>query len=207
MVTLLRANLPALAPEAGRWLGAAALGLDLADGRLARARHTETVFGHYADALADTAFWTWYARRHEPSRLLRAAALAAWAAPVVAVSSVSVAFELTGSALGVGAVVFVEIAPVLLFAPFAGAVVDRLPRVQVMIAADLLRAVLAAALIFVDDSVGAVYAIAFGLSVGSVLFIRPPTAHYPPSLRIARWSPRTAASGPRRCSARSPSPR
>jgi MFS family permease len=79
-------------------------------------------------------------------------------------------FELTGSALGVGAVVFVEIAPVLLLAPFAGTLVDRLPRLRVMTAADLLRAVLAATLIFVGGSVGAVYAIAFGLSVGTVLF-------------------------------------
>jgi phosphatidylglycerophosphate synthase len=90
-VTLLRANLPAFAPEAGRWLGAAALGLDLADGRLARAGRTETVFGQYADALADTAFWTWYAYRQEPSRLLRAAALATWAVPVLAVTTLSVA--------------------------------------------------------------------------------------------------------------------
>lgn len=91
VVTLLRANLPALAPDAGRWLGAAALCSDLADGRLARARHTETVFGRYADELADTAFYTWYACRQEPSRPLRAAALAAWAAPVVALTSASVA--------------------------------------------------------------------------------------------------------------------
>ncbi|MGI8692946.1 MAG: MFS transporter [Geodermatophilaceae bacterium] len=79
-------------------------------------------------------------------------------------------FDLTGSALGVSAVVFAEIAPVLLLAPFAGVLVDRLPRVAVMVVADLLRAVLAVSLIVVGDNVAAVYAIAFGLSVGSVFF-------------------------------------
>jgi hypothetical protein len=60
--------------------------------------------------------------------------------------------------------------PVLLLAPFAGTLVDRLPRVTVMVAADLLRAVLAIMLIFAAGNVAAVYAIAFGLSVGAVLF-------------------------------------
>ncbi|WP_298800952.1 MFS transporter [Pseudonocardia sp. 73-21] len=79
-------------------------------------------------------------------------------------------FDLTGTALGVSAVVFAEIIPVLLLAPLAGTLVDRLPRVAVMVAADVWRAVLAAALIFVGPNVVAVYAIAFGLSVGAVLF-------------------------------------
>jgi MFS family permease len=79
-------------------------------------------------------------------------------------------FDLTGSALGVSVVVAVEIVPVLLFAPFAGTLIDRLPRVQVMVAADLLRAVLAAALIFASGNVVAVYVIAFALSIGTVLF-------------------------------------
>lgn len=79
-------------------------------------------------------------------------------------------FDLTGSPLGVSAVVFAEIVPVLLLAPFAGTVVDRLPRVAVMVAADVWRAALAVALIFLGDHVTAVYAIAFGLSVGGVAF-------------------------------------
>ncbi len=79
-------------------------------------------------------------------------------------------FDLTGSALGVSAVVFAEIVPVLALAPFAGTLVDRLPRVAVMVAADLWRAVLAASLLLVGDNVIAVYAIAFGLSTGAVLF-------------------------------------
>ena len=44
---------------------------------------------------------------------------------------------LTGSGLGVSAVVLAEIVPVLLLAPLAGTLVDRLPRVRVMVAADL----------------------------------------------------------------------
>ncbi|CAN5338420.1 MFS transporter [soil metagenome] len=86
------------------------------------------------------------------------------------VALVLLVFELTDSALGVSAVVFAEILPVLLLAPLAGTLVDRLPRVQVMVAADLWRAVLATALIFVGSNVAAVYVIAFGLSVGAVLF-------------------------------------
>lgn len=79
-------------------------------------------------------------------------------------------FDLTGSPLGVSAVVVAEIIPVLLLAPVAGTLVDRLPRVQVMIGADLLRALLAIALVFVGDNVIAIYAIAFGLSAGAVFF-------------------------------------
>jgi hypothetical protein len=89
LVTLARANLPAVA--AGRWTSAAMVAGDLLDGRLARHRAEVTVFGSYADSVADAAFWTWFAARHEPSRLLRLAALAAWAAPPAAVAAISVA--------------------------------------------------------------------------------------------------------------------
>jgi hypothetical protein len=88
-VTLARANLPALA--SGPWTGLAALAADLLDGQLARRRGEATVFGSYADTLADAAFWTWFAARHEPSRVLRAAAFAAWTAPVAAATALSVA--------------------------------------------------------------------------------------------------------------------
>jgi MFS family permease len=81
-----------------------------------------------------------------------------------------VVYSLTGSGLGVSGVVIAEIIPVLLLAPFAGALVDRLPRVRVMIGADLARAALAFLLPFVDSSVVAVYAIAVGLSAGAVFF-------------------------------------
>jgi len=87
-VTLARANLPALA--SGPWTGLAALAADLLDGQLARRADEVTVFGSYADTLADAAFWTWFAARHEPSRVLRTAAFAAWTAPVAAATALSV---------------------------------------------------------------------------------------------------------------------
>ena len=51
--------------------------------------------------------------------------------------------------------------------PVAGSLIDRLPRVHVMIAADLWRMALAAALPLVDQHVVGVYIIAFGLARNS----------------------------------------
>src|SRR5262245_52585786 len=84
-------------------------------------------------------------------------------------------FHLTGSGLGVSGVVAAEIAPVLLLAPLAGPLVDRLPRVAVMIGADLARAVLAVALVIWHGNVAVVYGIAFGLSAGRCSLTRRPT--------------------------------
>lgn len=67
-----------------------AIALDLADGRLARHRGPVSPFGEYADTFADAAYWTWLTLRHEPSRTVRAAAVAAWALPVVTVTAVAV---------------------------------------------------------------------------------------------------------------------
>lgn len=78
--------------------------------------------------------------------------------------------RLTGSGLGLSGVVLAEIAPVLLLAPVAGSLVDRLPRVAVMVAADLARLLLAAVLAVWHHDVAVVYAVAFGLSAGSVFF-------------------------------------
>ncbi len=78
--------------------------------------------------------------------------------------------HLTGSGLGVSGAVLAEIAPVLLLAPLAGALVDRLPRVAVMVAADLARAMLASVLALWHGDIAIVYAVAFGLSAGSVFF-------------------------------------
>ncbi|MDQ6899557.1 MAG: CDP-alcohol phosphatidyltransferase family protein [Candidatus Dormibacteraeota bacterium] len=86
LLTLLRANLPALRGSHSAWLASAALGSDLADGWIARAGSRETAFGAYADAVADLAFWTWYAWRHEPSRLLRGLAWSLWLAPAAAIT-------------------------------------------------------------------------------------------------------------------------
>jgi phosphatidylglycerophosphate synthase len=64
---------------------------DLADGRLARRQSSVTLFGAYADSLADAAFWTWLTLRHQPNRAVRAAALAAWTLPVGAIAVASLA--------------------------------------------------------------------------------------------------------------------
>ncbi len=88
-LTLLRANLPALPGGSGRASGVLAIGLDLADGRLARHQDAVSPFGEYADTFADAAYWMWLTLRHEPSRTVRAAAVAAWALPVVAVAGLA----------------------------------------------------------------------------------------------------------------------
>ncbi len=79
-------------------------------------------------------------------------------------------YSLTGSGLGVSGIVVAEIAAVLTLAPLAGTVVDRFPQVAVMVAADLFRAGLAAALALSDGHLTAVYAVAFGLSAGGAFF-------------------------------------
>ena len=84
-VTLVRALLPASDMPAAQLAGLA-LATDVADGWLAR-REGETSFGAFADALADVSFWTWFALRFEPSRVLRLAALSAWAAPALAITA------------------------------------------------------------------------------------------------------------------------
>ena len=68
------------------------------------------------------------------------------------------------------AVVLAEILPVLLLAPLAGSLVDRLPRVHVMVAADLGRVVLAGTLALWHGHPLVAYAVAFGLSAGQVFF-------------------------------------
>ena len=89
-ISLTRANLVVTGGPLGRWLGVVAAVSDKLDGTLAR-RQGPTMFGFYADSLADAAFWTWLGSRRDPSRLVLAASVAAWAAPVAAVAAASVA--------------------------------------------------------------------------------------------------------------------
>jgi MFS family permease len=103
-------------------------------------------------------------------RLWVARTVSQWGDAFNTVALALLVYSLTGSGIGVSGVVIAEIVPVLALAPFAGALVDRLPRVRVMIGADLVRAALASALPFVDGSIAAVYAIALGLSAGAVFF-------------------------------------
>lgn len=88
--TLIRGNLPATAIGATRFSGVLAIASDVADGRLARRQAAVSPFGDYADTFADAAFWTWLTLRHEPSRTVRAAAIAAWALPVATVSALAI---------------------------------------------------------------------------------------------------------------------
>lgn len=109
-------------------------------------------------------------RSPEYRRLFAAQTVSRWGDTFNTVALAVLVFELTGSGSGVAAVVLAEVAPVLLLAPVAGLLIDRLPRVRVMIAADLWRVAVAATLPLVADSVGAVYAVAFALAAGTVFF-------------------------------------
>jgi len=93
LITLARANLPALGPGSrlGAWLLVLAVASDVADGVIARRTDTVTPFGRHGDFLADTALWIWLVLRHEPSRTAQAATLAAWGLPVVLVAAASFA--------------------------------------------------------------------------------------------------------------------
>lgn len=86
-LTLVRANLPALESRLGRALPVLSLVTDLADGKIARATGRVTPFGTQADFIADTAFWSWFVVRYEPSRVLLVATIAAWALPVVGIAT------------------------------------------------------------------------------------------------------------------------
>jgi MFS family permease len=114
-------------------------------------------------------------------RLFAAQTVSRWGDTANTVALVVLIYRLTGSGLGVSGVVIAEILPVLLLAPIAAAVVDRLPRVRVMVAADLLRTGLAAVLPLVDTHVAAVYAAAFGLAAGA-MFFNPASASVLPSI-------------------------
>lgn len=103
-------------------------------------------------------------------RLWAARTVSQWGDTVNTVALALLVYHLTGSGLGVSGVVAAEIAPVLLLAPFAGPLTDRWPRVRVLVAADLFRLGLAAALAVWHDTPAGVYAVAFGMSAGAVFF-------------------------------------
>lgn len=86
------------------------------------------------------------------------------------VALVILVFDLTGSGTGVAGAVMFEVLPVLLLGPVAGLAADRLPRRRLMVGADLLRAAVALALVASAGSIAVAYAVAFGLSVGAVVF-------------------------------------
>lgn len=103
-------------------------------------------------------------------RLWAARTVSQWGDSFSTVALALLVYEVTGSGLGVTAVVAAEILPVLLLAPLAGALVDRLSRVRVMVSADLARAAAVTVLALGHDHVAVVYAVAFLTSVGAVFF-------------------------------------
>lgn len=78
-------------------------------------------------------------------------------------------FQRTGSSFAVAGAVFVEVVPVILFAPVAGVVIDRLPRQVVLVIADLARAALLLALLLTTQ-VWQIYVIIALLSVAGTFF-------------------------------------
>ena len=86
------------------------------------------------------------------------------------VALVVLVFELTGTGRGVAGAVVFEVLPVLLIGPISGLAADRVPRRMLMVGADLFRAAVALALVTSAGSVAMAYAVAFGLSMGAVLF-------------------------------------
>lgn len=103
-------------------------------------------------------------------RLWSARTVSQWGDTFNFVALALLIYDLTGSGLGVSGVVVAEILPVLLLAPFAGPLVDRWPRVWVMVGSDLFRLALSAVLAVWHDAPVGVYAVAFGMSVGAVFF-------------------------------------
>jgi len=103
-------------------------------------------------------------------RLFAAQTVSRWGDTASTVALVVLVFQLTGSGFKVTGAVIAEILPVLLLAPVAGAVADWLPRIGVMVAADLWRTGMAALLPLASQHLAAVYALAFGLSAGTVFF-------------------------------------
>lgn len=106
----------------------------------------------------------------EYRRLWAARTISQWGDTFNVVALALLIYNLTGSGLGVSGVVLAEILPVLLLAPLAGSVVDRSGKLHVMVAADLLRAVLAGLLAIWHGAPAGVYLIAFGMSVGAAFF-------------------------------------
>lgn len=103
-------------------------------------------------------------------RLWVARTLSRWGDIFNAVAVVVLVYRLTGSGLKVGATAVFEIVPILAFGFFAGAVVDRFPRVRVMVASDLGRGVLALSLVVFQRHLWAIYGVAFCLAAFSTFF-------------------------------------
>jgi len=85
------------------------------------------------------------------------------------IALVVLVFELTGRGVAVAALVAAEIVPVLLLGPVAGVIIDRFSRKGVLIASDLVRAVLVLSLVWPQGAWHA-YLVAAGLAAGNTFF-------------------------------------
>ncbi len=104
-----------------------------------------------------------------------------WGDTFNVVAIVILVYRLSGSGLSVAATVIFEIAPVLLLGFVAGAVVDRMPRIAVMVGADLARAAIAGVLAVFGHHLWVVYAAAFAMS-GFTVFFNPAAASVVPAV-------------------------
>ncbi|MHB8506259.1 MAG: MFS transporter [Acidimicrobiales bacterium] len=114
-------------------------------------------------------------------RLWAARTVSQWGDVIQFTTVALLALRLTGSGAGVSGAVLAEVVPLIALAPLAGPLVDRLPRVKVMVGADVVRVVLAAVLAVFHGQIAVVYAVAFGLSAGSAFF-NPAAGSLLPSL-------------------------
>ena len=87
-------------------------------------------------------------------------------------------YKLTGSGIALSTLVLFQVVPVVLVGPFSGAVVDRFPRKQVLIAADLVRALLVVGLMLAG-ALWQLYILASCLSVASAFFTPALSASIP----------------------------
>jgi len=85
------------------------------------------------------------------------------------IALVVLVFELTGRGVAVAALVAAEVVPVLLLGPVAGVIIDRFSRKGVLIASDLVRAVLVLSLVWPQGAWHA-YLVAAGLAAGNTFF-------------------------------------
>ncbi len=90
------------------------------------------------------------------------------------------------SAIATGVLLLMLIVPSALLGALAGVAVDRLPRGLILFLANVLRAVLAIALIGAKDSLPAIYAVAIGLSIIAQFAIPTEAAVVPSIVRSRR---------------------
>ncbi len=104
-------------------------------------------------------------------RLLSAQALSSAGTSVSTVALAVMVWQLTGSALHMGAVIAVSTFPLIITSWIGGAVLDRFSAKRVMIVADLARAALIVSMPFLAElRVGLIYAVACLMGVFSAVF-------------------------------------